>query len=76
MNAGPGAFRCDANCPVDTVVNIFLRTRYVQVAIPTPFDSAAHNGLEQYEWDDKEKRIKVKYTFNDGSFTGSDFSVI
>jgi len=43
---------------------------YVQVAIPTPFDSAAHNGLEQYEWDDKEKRIKVKYTFNDGSFTG------
>merc|ERR1719163_231029 len=42
---------------------------YVQVAVPTPFDSTAHNGLEQYTWDDDKKQIKVKYTFNDGSFS-------
>jgi len=44
----------------------------VQVAVPTPFDKTAHNGLEQYTWDEEKKRIKVKYTFNDGSFTGKE----
>jgi len=43
---------------------------YVQVAIPTPFDRGAHNGLEQYEWDEKKQRVSVKYTFNSGSFEG------
>lgn len=46
--------------------------RYVQVAVPTPFDTTAHNGLEQYTWDEEKQRIKVKYTFNDGSFTGKE----
>ena len=44
--------------------------RYVQVAIPTPFDRTAHNGLEQYVWNTKKNRVDVTYTFNDGSFTG------
>mmetsp|Transcript_14031 Transcript_14031/g.20412 ORF Transcript_14031/g.20412 Transcript_14031/m.20412 type:complete len:231 (+) Transcript_14031:89-781(+) len=43
---------------------------YVQVAIPTPFDKTAHNGLEEYTWNEKKQRVDVKYTFNDGSFTG------
>ena len=34
---------------------------YVQLAIPTPFDRTAHNGLEQYSWDDAKKRVSVKY---------------
>jgi len=41
---------------------------FVQVAIPTPFDRGAHNGLEQYSWDEEEQRVKVKYTFSSGSF--------
>ena len=44
--------------------------RYVQVAIPTPFDKTAHNGLEQYVWNTKKNRVDVTYTFNEGSFTG------
>jgi apolipoprotein D and lipocalin family protein len=43
---------------------------YVQVAIPTPFDRGAHNGLEQYTWNEQKQRVKVKYTFNNKSFTG------
>jgi lipocalin len=43
---------------------------YVQVAIPTPFDRNATNGLEEYTWDEKKQRVRVKYTFNAGSFTG------
>lgn len=63
--------------PVFTVKSITFNAcrcsaRYVQVAVPTPFDSTAHNGLEQYTWDDDKKRIKVKYTFNDGSFSGKE----
>lgn len=43
---------------------------YVQVAVPTPFDKTAHNGHELYEWDDRQQRVRVTYTYNDGSFSG------
>eukprot|EP00614_Pseudopedinella_elastica_P002526 CAMPEP_0172597774 /NCGR_PEP_ID=MMETSP1068-20121228/17739_1 /TAXON_ID=35684 /ORGANISM="Pseudopedinella elastica, Strain CCMP716" /LENGTH=170 /DNA_ID=CAMNT_0013397371 /DNA_START=9 /DNA_END=521 /DNA_ORIENTATION=+ len=43
---------------------------FVQIAIPTAFDRNAHNGMERYEWDEKRKRVKVTYTFNQGSFAG------
>eukprot|EP00622_Pseudochattonella_farcimen_P007686 FR743730.1.p1 GENE.FR743730.1~~FR743730.1.p1 ORF type:complete len:172 (+),score=23.54 FR743730.1:57-572(+) len=43
---------------------------YVQVAIPTAFDQNAHNGLEQYTWDEKKQRVKVRYTYNDKSPDG------
>ena len=43
---------------------------YVQVAVPTAFDQSAHNGLEQYTWDEKRKRVKVRYTYNDKSPDG------
>ena len=49
---------------------LLSKHRYVQVAIPTPFDKTAHNGLEEYTWNEKKQRVDVKYTFNDGSFTG------
>jgi hypothetical protein len=49
--------------------------RYVQVAIPTPFDKTAHNGLEQYTWDEKNKRVAVQYTFKEGSFNGKEVVV-
>jgi hypothetical protein len=49
--------------------------RYVQVAIPTPFDKTAHNGLEQYTWDEKNKRVAVQYSFKEGSFNGKEVVV-
>ena len=47
----------------------------MQVAIPTPFDKTAHNGLEQYVWNEKKNRVDVTYTFNDGSFEGKQVVV-
>jgi len=47
---------------------------HVQVAVPTPFDKNAYNGLEQYTWNEKKQRVEVKYTFNTGSFTGKETS--
>ena len=48
---------------------------YVQVAVPTPFDKGAHNGLEQYVWNPRKQQVDVKYTFNDGSFSGKQTAV-
>merc|ERR1712039_135403 len=43
---------------------------YVQVAIPTPFDEDAFNGLEQWTWNAELEQINVQYTWNTGSFDG------
>lgn len=43
---------------------------YVQVSIPTPFDRNAHNSCENYVWDERNQRVRVTYTYNDGSFNG------
>ena len=37
---------------------------YVQVAVPTPLDSGASNGLEQYSWDAEKERVSVVYDFD------------
>lgn len=36
----------------------------------TFLEDGAHNGLEQYTWNEKEKRIDIKFSYNDDSFTG------
>ena len=63
-----------AIAPLDSKIDALkcMGDWHVQVAIPTPFDKQAHNGLEHYEWDEKAKRVRVTYTFNDGSFTGKE----
>ena len=34
--------------------------RYVQVAVPTPLDRGASNGLEQYVWNEEKQQVEVK----------------
>lgn len=45
---------------------------YVQYGIfAAPFlENGAHNGLENYEWDEAKQQVKVTYTFNEKSFDG------
>ena len=47
---------------------------WVQRSVPTPLDSNAFNGLEQYT-DDGKGGMKVKYTFNSKSFDGPQSTV-
>lgn len=32
---------------------------YVQIAVPTPFDRGARNGLEQYSWNAKKSQVNI-----------------
>lgn len=45
---------------------------YVQRMIPASsfLEGPAHNGHENYEYDEEHKRVKVTYKFNKGSFEG------
>lgn len=49
-----------------------MGTWYVQYAIPAAafIEKGAHNGTEQYTFDDKQGSVSVTYTFNEGSFDG------
>ena len=45
---------------------------YVQQQIPAVsfIEKGAHNGCEEYTYDETKKRVKVSYTFNKGSLSG------
>jgi apolipoprotein D and lipocalin family protein len=60
--------------PLKTVssvdINRFMGKWYVIANIPTFIEKGAHNAVETYTWNEKEKRIDVYFTFNKGSFHG------
>jgi apolipoprotein D and lipocalin family protein len=51
-------------------INRFMGKWYVIASIPTFIEKGAHNAVETYTWNEKEKRIDVYFTFNKGSFKG------
>lgn len=51
-------------------INRFMGKWYVIANIPTFIEKGAHNAIETYTWNEKEKRIDVYFTFNKGSFQG------
>jgi apolipoprotein D and lipocalin family protein len=51
-------------------INRFMGKWYVISSIPTFIEKSAHNAVETYTWNEKEKRIDVYFTFNKGSFQG------
>jgi apolipoprotein D and lipocalin family protein len=60
--------------PLETVKKIdldrFMGRWYVIANIPTFVEKGAHNAVETYVWNEKENRIDVEFTFNDGAFDG------
>lgn len=60
---------CSSKLPplkkVPTVdVQRFMGDWYVIANIPTFIEKGAHNAVENYTWNEKEKRIDVTFTFN------------
>jgi apolipoprotein D and lipocalin family protein len=53
----------------------FMGSWYVIANIPTFLEKGAHNAVETYTWNEKEERIDVNFTFNDGSFEGKKKSL-
>lgn len=43
----------------------------VIAVIPTPFDGL-NNPVEHYTWNEKEERVDVRYTFNQGTVNGPE----
>ena len=48
----------------------FMGQWYVIASIPTFIEKGAHNAVETYTWNNKDKRIDVYFTFNKDSFEG------
>lgn len=48
----------------------FMGKWYVIANIPTFIEKGAHNAVEIYTWNEKEKRIDVDFKFNKDSFKG------
>ncbi len=67
-------FSCSSPPPLKKVasvdINKFMGRWYVIANIPTFLEEGAHNAVETYTWEEKEKRIDVLFEFNQDSFTG------
>jgi apolipoprotein D and lipocalin family protein len=48
----------------------FMRRWHVQAGRFTSFEKDPYNSVESYTWNEKEERIDVDFTFNQGSFDG------
>jgi apolipoprotein D and lipocalin family protein len=48
----------------------FMGIWYVQAGRFTMLEKDVHNGIETYKWNQKENRIDIDFTFNQGSLTG------
>lgn len=48
----------------------FMGKWYVIAARATIFENGAHNSVENYFWNDREKRIDVDFTYRKDSFDG------
>ena len=56
---------------VDQVdISKFMGDWYVIANIPTFLEKGAHNAIETYKWNEKEKHIDVIFSYNADSFTG------
>jgi len=56
---------------VDQVdIQKFMGTWYVQAGRFTPFEKDVFNGVEVYNWNARENRIDIGFTYNQGSFDG------
>ena len=48
----------------------FMGRWYVQAGRFTYLEKNVHNGIEIYTWNDKENRIDIDFSYNQGSLTG------
>lgn len=48
----------------------FMGTWYVQAGRFTSFEDNAFNAVEKYQWDEKNKKIIIDFTFNQNSLNG------
>ncbi|MBY0555335.1 lipocalin family protein [bacterium] len=48
---------------------------YVLAGRFTFLEKNVHNGLEKYTWNEKENRIDIDFTYNQGSLTGNQKSL-
>jgi len=56
---------------VDSVdIDRFMGKWYVMAGRFTLFETNVHNGIETYDWNEKEDRIDIKFKYNKGSFDG------
>ena len=53
----------------------FMTSWYVIAGRLTSFEDGAHNAIEKYTWNEKEKRVDVDFTMNVGSFDGKIKSI-
>jgi apolipoprotein D and lipocalin family protein len=56
-------------------LNQFMGKWYVMAGRFTFLEKDVHNGVETYTWNEKEQRIDIGFTFNQGSFTGKAKSI-
>lgn len=56
-------------------IDKFMGKWYVIAGRFTFLESEVHNGVEEYTWNEKEKRIDISFTFNQGSFSGKQKSI-
>ena len=71
----PGCSTTAKDLPPQSTVGHVDIQRYmgpwrVIAAIPTSFETDAYNPVESYNWNEKEKRIDINYSFNKKSFDG------
>ena len=48
-----------------------MGTWFVIANIPTFVEKDAHNAIETYTWNEKEKRVDIDFRFNAGAFDGA-----
>ena len=59
------------NKTVDAIdINEFMGKWYVIAARPTFLEKGAHNAIEIYTWNEKEKRIDIDFTLRKNGFDG------
>ena len=56
-------------------INRFMGDWYVIASRATFLEKGAHNGVESYTWNDKEKRIDINFTYKKDSFDGEVKSI-
>lgn len=53
----------------------FMGKWYVIAGRFTFLEKDVHNGVETYKWNEKEQRIEIGFTYNQGSFNGPEKSI-
>ena len=51
-------------------IDRFMGDWYVLAGRFTMFETDVHNGIETYKWNEKEERIDIAFTYNQGGFDG------